>query len=153
MTIQPCRDRSRVDPFRSAAGAYAVIAEPMDPDVDQVRLEARAGVAQAFAELIENGVTAEEFPAQDARIRGAAIVGAFLEAVVASLAERVAGPPNRAAVSAEGPASASKRSPAPRSPRMRGARRSAAPQLSRAAVSEASPFLPRGAGYGRSHHE
>ncbi|MBW0101484.1 TetR/AcrR family transcriptional regulator [Pseudonocardia sp. KRD-291] len=87
--------------LRGEGLAYAVIAEPMDPDVDQVRLEARAGLAQAFAELIENGVTAEEFPAQDARIRGAAIVGAFLEAVVAPLAERVTRPLDRAAVSAE----------------------------------------------------
>ncbi|GAA3231037.1 TetR/AcrR family transcriptional regulator [Pseudonocardia petroleophila] len=81
--------------------AYAVIAEPMDPAVDQVRLEARAGLAQAFAGLIQEGVDSGEFAEQDARIRGAAIVGAFLEGVVAPLAERAVRPADRDAISGE----------------------------------------------------
>lgn len=81
--------------------AYAVIVEPMDPDVDQVRLEARAELAAAFAGLIEEGVEAGEFAEQDARVRGAAIVGAFLEGVVPPLAERAEHPPDRAAISSE----------------------------------------------------
>lgn len=35
--------------LRGEGLAYAVIVEPMDPEVDQVRLEARAGLADAFA--------------------------------------------------------------------------------------------------------
>jgi hypothetical protein len=35
--------------LRGEGLAYAVIVEPVDPDVDQVRLEARAGLADAFA--------------------------------------------------------------------------------------------------------
>ncbi|MEW2505821.1 MULTISPECIES: TetR/AcrR family transcriptional regulator [unclassified Amycolatopsis] len=81
--------------------AYAVIVEPMDPEVDQVRLEARAGLAEAFAGLIEEGVESGEFAAQDARVRGAAIVGAFLEGVVTPLAERDTQPPDREAISGE----------------------------------------------------
>lgn len=87
--------------LRGEGLAYSVIAEPMDPDVDQVRLEARAGLAQAFAEVIEQGVESGEFAAQDAGIRGAAIVGAFLEAVVAPLAERATRAPDRTAISTE----------------------------------------------------
>jgi AcrR family transcriptional regulator len=87
--------------LRGEGLAYAVIAEPMDPDVDQVRLEARAGLADAFAGLIEEGIESGEFADQDARVRGAAIVGAFLEGVVAPLAERAAHPPDRDAISGE----------------------------------------------------
>ena len=87
--------------LRGEGLAYAVIVEPMDPDVDQVRLEARAGLAAAFAEVITEGVEAGEFPAQDARIRGAAIVGAFLEGVVAPLADRATRTPDRDAISTE----------------------------------------------------
>jgi AcrR family transcriptional regulator len=87
--------------LRGEGLAYAVIAEPMDPDVDQVRLEARAGLAHAFAKLIEEGIASGELADQDAGIRGAAIVGAFLEGVVAPLAEREVRPPDRAAISAE----------------------------------------------------
>ncbi|WP_433506721.1 TetR/AcrR family transcriptional regulator [Pseudonocardia halophobica] len=87
--------------LRGEGLAYAVIAEPMDPDVDQVRLEARAGLAEAFAGLIAEGIDSGEFATQDARIRGAAIVGAFLEGVVAPLAERETVTPDRAAISGE----------------------------------------------------
>lgn len=81
--------------------SYAVIVEPMDPDVDRVRLEARADLAAAFAGAIEDGIAAGEFAHQDARIRGAAIVGAFLEGVVAPLATRPVDVDRRAAVSHE----------------------------------------------------
>lgn len=87
--------------LRGEGLAYAVIVEPMDPEVDQVRLEARAGLADAFAELIAEGVASGEFTDQDAGIRGAAIVGAFLEGVVAPLADRAEHEPDRAAISTE----------------------------------------------------
>jgi AcrR family transcriptional regulator len=87
--------------LRGEALSYAVIVEPMDPDVDQVRLDARAGLAQAFAQVIEEGIATGELPDQDARIAGAAIVGAFLEGVVAPLATRPVDIDCRAAVSQE----------------------------------------------------
>jgi AcrR family transcriptional regulator len=87
--------------LRGEGLAYAVIVEPMDPEVDQVRLEARAGLADAFADLIEEGIESGEFSDQNARVRGAAIVGAFLEGVVAPLAERATRPPDREAISGE----------------------------------------------------
>jgi AcrR family transcriptional regulator len=105
---RPARDRigdsvgAFVDRALQGEGlAYAVIVEPMDPDVDQVRLEARAGLAAVFAGLIEEGIAGGELPPQDARLRGAAIVGAFLEALVAPLAQRAQAPPDRSAVAAE----------------------------------------------------
>lgn len=81
--------------------AYAVIVEPMDTGVDQVRLAARARLADVFAGLIGEGVTAGEFAPQDARLRGAAIVGALLEALVAPLARRTEVPPDRDAITRE----------------------------------------------------
>jgi AcrR family transcriptional regulator len=87
--------------LRGEGLAYAVIVEPMDPDVDAVRLEARAGLAAAFAGLISEGIETGELAQQDVRVRGAAIVGAFLEGVVAPLAERAERAPDREAISAE----------------------------------------------------
>jgi hypothetical protein len=74
---------------------------PRSAQVGQVRLETRAGLAEAFAGLIQEGIESGEFAEQDARIRGAAIVGAFLEGVVAPLAERETHPPDRDAISRE----------------------------------------------------
>lgn len=74
--------------LRGGGLSYAVIVEPMDPDIDQVRLDARAGLAAAFAVVIAEGIAAGELGDQDPQIRGAAIVGAFLEGVVAPLAAR-----------------------------------------------------------------
>jgi AcrR family transcriptional regulator len=74
--------------LRGGGLSYAVIVEPVDPDIDQVRLDARAGLAAAFARVIQEGIADGELGDQDPHIRGAAIVGAFLEGVVAPLAAR-----------------------------------------------------------------
>jgi AcrR family transcriptional regulator len=87
--------------LRGEGLAYAVIVEPTDPEVDQVRLDARAALGRTFAELIEQGVASGELAEQGARIRGAAIVGAFLEGVVAPLASRAERAPDRDAIAGE----------------------------------------------------
>ena len=87
--------------LRGEGLAYAVIVEPMDTGVDQVRLAARARLADVFAALIGEGVAAGEFVPQDVRLRGAAIVGALLEALVAPLARRTEVPPDRDAITRE----------------------------------------------------
>src|ERR1700761_4071251 len=88
--------------LRGEGLAYAVIVEPMDPDVDQVRLAARARLAAVFAGLIGEGVASGEFGPQDAELRGAAIVGALLEALVGPLGRRTGVPaPDRDAIAAE----------------------------------------------------
>lgn len=66
--------------------AYSVIVEPMDPSVDQVRLDARRALGVVFAGLVAEGVAAGEIPEQPAATAGAAIVGAVLEALVDPLA-------------------------------------------------------------------
>jgi AcrR family transcriptional regulator len=87
--------------LRGEGLAYAVIVEPMDTGVDQVRLAARARLADVFAALIGEGVAAGELAPQDTRLRGAAIVGALLEALVAPLACRAEVPPDREAITRE----------------------------------------------------
>jgi AcrR family transcriptional regulator len=81
--------------------AYAVIVEPMDPDIDAVRLQARARLAATFAALIREGVERGEFQDQDADVRGAAIVGAMLEGVVAPLTARDTASIDRESIAAE----------------------------------------------------
>ncbi|WP_228000690.1 hypothetical protein [Nocardia australiensis] len=87
--------------LRGEGLAYAVIVEPMDTDIDQVRLKARADLAAAMSDLIEEGIAAGEFAEQDAKLRGAAIVGAFLEAVVAPLACRSEAPIDHNSIAVE----------------------------------------------------
>lgn len=87
--------------LRGGGLSYAVIVEPMDPDIDQVRLDARAALASSFARAISEGVANGELAGQDPYVRGAAIVGAFLEAVVAPLNARPVPADTRDAVSRE----------------------------------------------------
>jgi len=66
--------------------AYAIIVEPADPVVDQVRLEFRRAQGRAFESIIADGLAAGEFPAQDVAVSAACLVGAFLEGLVGPLA-------------------------------------------------------------------
>ncbi len=78
--------------LRSGGLAYAVIVEPMDPEVDQVRLDARGNLMLLFAGLITEGMASGEFPQQNPRACGAAVVGAMLEALVSPLTDGVPDP-------------------------------------------------------------
>jgi AcrR family transcriptional regulator len=78
--------------LRSNGLAAAVIVEPMDPEVDQVRLDARRRLSGLFAALIAEGIAAGELPAQHATIGGAAVVGAMLEGLVGPLQDGVGDP-------------------------------------------------------------
>ena len=74
---------------RALAGhrlAYALIAEPIDPQVEAERLKYRASYADIFARLVEEGVTNGEFRPQDSRVAATAIVGALSETLVGPLA-------------------------------------------------------------------
>jgi AcrR family transcriptional regulator len=71
--------------LRSGGLAYAVIVEPMDPEVDQVRLDARRELALLFAGLIDEGIRAGDLPMQNSYAGGAAIIGAVLEGLVRPL--------------------------------------------------------------------
>jgi AcrR family transcriptional regulator len=72
--------------------AWAVLAEPVDPEVDDVRLEYRRNHYGAFERIIREGVKAGEFPPQDVEASAACLVGAFMEGLVGPLAMESVGP-------------------------------------------------------------
>jgi len=79
--------------MRAPTLAWSLIAEPVDPQVDQDRLFYRQAYAELFQGAIEDGIAAGEIPSQDARLGGTAIVGTIAETLIAPLS-----PTNRAAL-------------------------------------------------------
>ena len=65
--------------------AYALIAEPVDPDLEQTRLDYRARWADTFARLIEHGIEQGAFIPQPATLCATALVGAMAETVIIPL--------------------------------------------------------------------
>lgn len=65
--------------------AYALIAEPVDPLVEKERLSYRLAYAEAFEDLINDGIRSEEFVPQSASVTSAALVGMLAEALVGPL--------------------------------------------------------------------
>lgn len=76
--------------MRSKQLAYALIAEPCDPQIDQARLKYRAALADQIRRLIEEGIKRGEFIEIDARLAASCITGAFMEALVGPLAPEAA---------------------------------------------------------------
>src|SRR5690606_9795413 len=72
--------------------AFALIAEPVDPEVDEQRLLYREAYAELFGELLAEGVRAGEFRVEQVGLVAACLVGAIAEALVGPLS-----PPARAA--------------------------------------------------------
>ena len=66
--------------------AYALIAEPVDPEVEAVRLEYRAQLAHCFERIVREGIMRGVFPPLDPAVAAACIVGAFMEALIGPLA-------------------------------------------------------------------
>jgi len=66
--------------------AYALIAEPVDPEVEVVRLEYRAQLAHCFERILREGIMRGVFPQIDPAVAAACIVGAFMEALIGPLA-------------------------------------------------------------------
>ncbi len=77
--------------FRSPRLAYALIAEPVDPQVEAQRLVYRAAYRDLIARLIEHAVAAGELPYQDAQVSAAGVVGAMAEALVVPLHDGASG--------------------------------------------------------------
>jgi AcrR family transcriptional regulator len=65
--------------------AYALLAEPVDPAVENERLSFRRGYRDAFARALEDGIASGEFRPHDTDVAAAAIVGALGEALVGPL--------------------------------------------------------------------
>ena len=72
--------------------AFALIAEPVDPEVDEQRLIYREAYAALFVTLLEQGIVAGEFQPQPVQLTAACLVGAIAEALIGPLS-----PPARAA--------------------------------------------------------
>jgi AcrR family transcriptional regulator len=66
--------------------AYALIAEPVDPEVEIVRLDYRAQLAHCFERILREGIMRGVFSRLDPAVAAACIVGAFMEALVGPLA-------------------------------------------------------------------
>jgi AcrR family transcriptional regulator len=84
--------------LRAPRLAYALIVEPSDPEVEAVRLLYRRRLADAFARIVANGVTAGDFPPQDPEVAATCIVGAVMESLIGPLGRAR---PEEAAVLAE----------------------------------------------------
>lgn len=72
--------------------AFALIAEPVDPEVDEQRLLFREAYAELFVDLLEEGVSSGDFRISQVQLVAACLVGAIAEALVGPLS-----PPARAA--------------------------------------------------------
>lgn len=71
--------------LRAPRLAYALIAEPVDPQVEAERLTYRRAYRDIFAALIADAAAAGDLPPQDAEVSAAAVVGAMAEALVVPL--------------------------------------------------------------------
>jgi AcrR family transcriptional regulator len=78
--------------LKSPRLAYALLAEPVDPVVDELRLEFRTAFRDVAADLIAQGVAAGVIPPQNPQVVSAALVGAIGEALVGPLATGAAEP-------------------------------------------------------------
>ncbi len=76
--------------LRSPRLAYALIAEPVDPQVEAERLVYRRAYRDIFAQVIADAVDAGDLPPQDPEVSAAAVVGAMAEALVVPLHAGVA---------------------------------------------------------------
>jgi AcrR family transcriptional regulator len=71
--------------------AFAAIAEPVDPDLDAVRLTFRQALAAEFVQRIAAAVKATHLPQQDAALSAAALLGLLIEGLIGPLAPDAAG--------------------------------------------------------------
>ena len=72
--------------LKSPRLAYALLAEPVDPVVDALRLEFRRAFRDVIVTVVADGVRRCEIPPQNAVVIAAALVGAIGEALVGPLA-------------------------------------------------------------------
>ena len=66
--------------------AWAMLAEPAEPEVNAARLVYRRAFAEVFEKLIRDGMVQGDFPAQDAAASAACVMGALAEGLVGPLA-------------------------------------------------------------------
>jgi AcrR family transcriptional regulator len=72
--------------------AYALLAEPVEPVVDELRLQFRLAFRDVIAAAVADGVATGELPRQNPAVVAAAVVGGIAEALVGPLADGVEDP-------------------------------------------------------------
>jgi len=83
------RDALRVFAERAVRArrlAWAMIAEPTEPEVEEARLTYRRAFAEVFEQLIRHGMRNREFPPQNAAASAACVMGALSEGLIGPLA-------------------------------------------------------------------
>lgn len=79
--------------LRNRRLAWAVIAEPVDADIEKVRLAYRKALAEELQSRIAAAMKAGHLSQQDVELSSSALVGALLEALLGPLAPDAAGNP------------------------------------------------------------
>ena len=69
-----------------ATASTLLLVEPVDPVIDELRLEFRRAFRDVITETISRGIASGELPPQNASVVAAALVGAFGEALIGPLA-------------------------------------------------------------------
>jgi AcrR family transcriptional regulator len=72
---------------------FALIAEPVEPDIDAARASYRRALAGAFRRLVDHAIGGGHLPAQDSALAASALMGALTEGLVGSLAPVAGGDP------------------------------------------------------------
>src|SRR5262249_36742858 len=71
--------------------AFALIAEPVEPEIDAARVSYRRALAGAFEARIRTALAGGHLPDQDAAAAAPALVGALIEGLIGPLARTDAG--------------------------------------------------------------
>jgi AcrR family transcriptional regulator len=66
--------------------AFALIAEPVEPEIDAARTPYRQALVNEFGKLIRNAQAGGRLPDQDVALAAAALVGALIEGLIGPLA-------------------------------------------------------------------
>ncbi|MDL0431050.1 TetR/AcrR family transcriptional regulator [Marinobacter sp. TBZ242] len=77
--------------LRGPVMAWSLIAEPVDPKVEEERLKFRRAYARLFEQAIREGIGEGSLPDQDARQSSTCLVGAIAESLVGPLSPAQAG--------------------------------------------------------------
>lgn len=77
--------------MRGPMMAWALIAEPVDPKLEEERLVYRRAYAELFEQAIQDGIEEGCIPDQDARQSSTCLVGAIAESLVGPLSPTLAG--------------------------------------------------------------
>ncbi|RAS09201.1 TetR/AcrR family transcriptional regulator [Cupriavidus alkaliphilus] len=70
--------------------AHALVAEPVEPEVEAARLTYHRALSRVFRTIIDQGIANGEFPEQDSAASADCIVGCLFEGLVAPLSSEAA---------------------------------------------------------------